>query len=163
MVVEDGVQRHVVGFGFEIFYKAGAKSQAHREGSGFQRGQHTVVKTAAVTQAIATRTIAHTGCKQQRGHDDLGVLGLRNAVSIFFHGAAGVPGMEDHGLVLFIDHRQANAPRLGLVEQLSIFLPAVQGWQRIELALDGPVGANDGIGATHQPDAHDPLQKIRTL
>jgi hypothetical protein len=67
--------------------------------------------------------------------------------------------MEHHGLVHLVDHRQADAPGLWLVEQFAVLLPAVQGRQRIELALDRPVGADHGVGAADQPDAHHVLQQ----
>src|SRR4051812_19549192 len=36
----------------------------------------------------------------------------------------------------------------------------MQGRQWIELTLDRPIGANDAVGAVHQPDAHHPLEQI---
>jgi hypothetical protein len=54
--------------------------------------------------------------------------------------------MKGHGFVGLVDHRQANAPGLRLVQQFAVFFPAVQGRQGVEFPLDGPVGANYGIG-----------------
>jgi hypothetical protein len=62
--------------------------------------------------------------------------------------------VEGERLVLLVHHRQADAAALGLVEQLAVFLPAVQGGQGVEFALDGPVGADHGVGPVDQPDAH---------
>ena len=60
--------------------------------------------------------------------------------------------------MLFVDHRQTDASQLGLFHQIAFFLPAVQGRQRLKLALDSPVGADDCVRPTHQPDAHDLMQ-----
>ena len=69
--------------------------------------------------------------------------------------------------VVFLAH-WSDAPRVTrsvsrLVEQFAVFLPAVKGWQRVKLAFDGPIGTNHNIRATHQPNSHDPLQKVRPL
>lgn len=149
--------------GFEIGQKTLGKPQSHGERMRLQRGQHAVIEAATVTQAVTPRAITHTGCKQERGDNHLGVLGLGDAISVFFHGATRVPGMKNHGFVNFVHHRQSNSAWLGLVKQFAILFPAVQGRQRIEFALDRPIGANDGIGAADQPDAHDALQKIGPL
>jgi hypothetical protein len=47
-----------------------------------------------------------------------------------------------------------------LVQQFAIFFPTVQGRQGVELAFDGPVGANHYVGAAEQPNAHYALQHI---
>jgi hypothetical protein len=65
--------------------------------------------------------------------------------------------VEGEGLVLLVDHWQANAAAQGFVEEFSVLLPPVQRGQRVEFALDGPVGANDGVRPVHEPDAHDLL------
>jgi hypothetical protein len=36
----------------------------------------------------------------------------------------------------------------------------VQHGQRVKLALDGPVSANDDVGSVEQPNAHHALQHI---
>jgi hypothetical protein len=69
-------------------------------------------------------------------------------------GQPGYQAWKGERLVHLVHHRQADAAALGLVEQFAVFLPAVQGGQGVELALDGPVGADHGVGPTHQPDAH---------
>ena len=71
--------------------------------------------------------------------------------------------MKGHGLVLFIDHWQTNPARLGLVNQLAVFFPAVQGGQGVKLTFDGPIGTNDGIGPPHQPNTHNLLQHVGAL
>jgi len=98
------------------------------------------VKAAAVDQTVASRRVADAGYKQQGGYDHLGVLRLRDAVGVPLHRAARVPGMSAHGLVHLVDHRQADAARLRLLDQLAVFFPAVQRRQGTELAFDGPVG-----------------------
>ena len=163
VVVEDGVQRHVVRLGLEIVQVALGEPQAHGERLGLQCGQRAVVETAAVAQAVAPRPIAHAGHEQQGGDDDLGVLGLGNAVGILLHRATRVPRVEGQRLVHLVDHGQADAAQLRLVQQFAVLLPAVQRGQGVELTLDRPVGADDEIGAPHEPDAHHLLQKCCTL
>ncbi len=163
MVVQDRVQRHVVRFGLEIRQKARREAQTDGERPRLQRGQHAVIKATAVAKPIAARRITHTRHKQQRGHDHLGVLGLGDAIGIFFHRTAWIPGMKGHGLVNFVHHRQSNTAGLGLIEQFAVFLPAVQGRERVKFALDRPVGANHRIRTAQQPNAHHALQKIGAL
>ena len=71
--------------------------------------------------------------------------------------------MELQGFGFAVHHRQADATALGLVQQFTILFPAVQCRQGVKLAFDGPVRANDGVGAAHQPDAHDALQQVGAL
>ena len=66
--------------------------------------------------------------------------------------------MKSHGFMNFVHHRQSNLAQLGLVDEFAVFLPAVQGGQRVEFSLDRPVSPNHRVGATHQPDAQDLLQ-----
>lgn len=160
MVVEDGVQRHIVGFGFEVRQEIGAKAQSDGEGAWLQAGQGAVVKAAAVAQTVAAGRVTHAGNEQQGGVDDLGVLGLGNAVGIVFHRAARVPGMKAQGFLNFVHHRQSNFAQLGLLDQFAVLFPAVQCRQRVEFSLDRPVGANHGIRTAQQPDAHDLLQVL---
>jgi hypothetical protein len=108
MVIQDGVQRYVMGFGFKVGQKVRAKPQAHGEGLGLQSSQHPVIEPAAITQAISPGRVADTSHNQQRWHDHLGIFGLGNAVGIVFNRAAWVPGMKCHGLVNFVHHRQSN-------------------------------------------------------
>ncbi len=143
--------------GLKVRQKTASKPQSDGKGWGSQRGQHAVIKTAAITQPVATHGITHARHKQQGRHEDLGVLRFWDAVSVFFHWAARVPGMEGHGFVNFVHHRQSNSAGLRLVDQFTVFFPAVQGGQGVKLPLDRPVGPNDRIRATDQPDAHDPL------
>jgi hypothetical protein len=69
--------------------------------------------------------------------------------------------MEREGLVRFVDHGQANASALGLVGELAVFFPAVQGGQRVKLTFDGPISADHCVGAVKQPNAHHALQHVR--
>jgi hypothetical protein len=75
-------------------------------------------------------------------------------------GQPGYQAWKGQCLVLLVHHGQADAAQRGLVQQFPVLLPTVQGRQRVELALDGPIGADHGVGATHQPDAHDALQRF---
>jgi hypothetical protein len=68
--------------------------------------------------------------------------------------------MEGEGLVGFVDHGQANAAQMGLVRQLAVFFPTVQGGQWVELAFDRPIGTDDSIGSVEQPNTHDTLQHV---
>jgi len=158
VVVQDRVHRQIVWLGLKVGQKVGAKAQPHGEGPGRQAGEHAVIKAAAIAQPVAARRIAHAGHKQQRGVNHLGVFGLENAVSIFFHWAAGVPGMKSHGFVNFVHHRQSNLSQARLFDEFAVFFPAVQGWQGVKFPLDRPVGPDHRVRAAHQPDAHDLLQ-----
>jgi hypothetical protein len=60
----------------------------------------------------------------------------------------------------FVNDRQTYAPQMRLVRQLAIFFPTVQSRQWVELAFDGPVSTNDGVGSVEQPDSHDALQHV---
>ncbi len=71
--------------------------------------------------------------------------------------------MEFQRLTLFVHHRQSDAAQLRFLQQLSILLPAMQRRQRIEFALDRPIGADHRVGAAHQPDAHHPLQEVGAM
>ncbi|MNS93299.1 hypothetical protein D3C72_1274630 [compost metagenome] len=146
--------------GFEVFEEAVREAQPHRERPGLERRQRAVVEAAAVAQPVAARAVAHAGHEQQGRHDQLGVLGLGNAVGVFFHLAARVPGMEGERLVNFVDHRQSDAAALRFFHEFAVFLPAMQCGQRVELALDRPVGADHGVGPADQPDPHHPLQQV---
>jgi hypothetical protein len=68
--------------------------------------------------------------------------------------------MEGERFMGFVDYGQANTAQMRLVRQLTIFFPAVQSRQWIELAFDGPVSTNDGVGSVEQPDSHDALQHV---
>ena len=70
--------------------------------------------------------------------------------------------MEGERFMGFVDHRQTNAPQMRLVRQLTIFFLAVQGRKWIELAFDGPIGTDDGVGSVKQPNAHHALQHVRS-
>ena len=143
VVVEDRVQRHVVRLGLEVGHEACGESQAHRVGPRLQLGQRAVVEAAAVAQPVAARrrsprrarTAAWArsprcpwawGCRRRPPPSGSRET-RRGSVSV---------------LCTLVDHRQADAARLRLVEQLAVFLPAVQRRQRVELALDRPVGAD---------------------
>ncbi len=125
MVIQDGIEWYVMRLGLKVRQKIGSKPEPDRKRSGRQRGQHAVIKTAAIAQPVTTRGITHAGHKQQGRHNDLGVLGFWDAVSVFFHGAARVPGMKSHGFLNFVDHRQSYTPGLRLVDQFAILFPAV--------------------------------------
>jgi hypothetical protein len=163
VVIEDRIQWYVMRLGLKVRQKTCSKPEPDGKRLGYQRGQHAVIKTAAITQPVAARSITHARHKQQGGHNDLGVLRFRDAVSVLFHRATGVPGMESHGFVNFVHHRQSNHAGLGLVDQFAVLFPTVQCRQGVEFSLDWPVGTNDGIRATHQPNAHDPLQQVGAL
>ena len=68
--------------------------------------------------------------------------------------------MEGERFVGFVYDWQTNAAQMRLVRQLAIFFPAVQSRKWIELAFDGPIGADNGVGSVEQPDAHDALQHV---
>lgn len=91
-------------FGLKIRQKTRCKAQAHGEGPRLQAGQHAVIKAAAVAQAITTRRITHARHKQQGRQNHLRVLRLGDAIGIFFHRTAGIPGMKSHGFVNFVHH-----------------------------------------------------------
>ena len=146
--------------GLKVVHIALRKSETHREGLGLQSGQRAIVKTTAITQTITTCGIPNAWHKQQGRHDDFSVLRFWNAIGILFHRTAGVPRMERECFVHFVDHWQANAAQLRLTRQLAIFFPAVQCGQRIKLALNGPIRANDHLGPAKQPNAHDALKGI---
>ncbi|MNS77224.1 hypothetical protein D3C72_1108020 [compost metagenome] len=65
--------------------------------------------------------------------------------------------------MLLVDHGQANAAQQRLVHQRAVFLPAVQGGQRVELALDRPVGADDGVFSLGEPETQHLLQLLGAL
>ena len=133
--------------------------EPHTDGEGprAQGRQRAVVEAAAVAQAQTLRAVADAGYQQQLRLEGLGVLGLGDAVGVFFHRAARVPDMEAQLLGLAVDDRQPDAPAgLGLA-------PAEQRRQRVELALDRPVGADAALAAADQPDAQHLLQVHRTL
>jgi drug/metabolite transporter (DMT)-like permease len=157
------VQRHIVNFGLQLGQVGKVVAQADGEGFGLQAGQGAVVKAAAVAQPVAARPKAHTRHKNQGGFHNFGVFGFGDAKGVFFHGAAGVPGVEGEGFVHLVDHRQGNAAvalgALGVFFKAR-FLPAKQGGQGVKFAFDGPVGANDGVGPFDQPHPHDALQQL---
>ena len=51
----------------------------------------------------------------------------------------------------------------GRVQELAVFLPAVQRGQGVELAFDRPVRADHGVFAPQQPDTHDLLQQLAAV
>ena len=63
--------------------------------------------------------------------------------------------MKAQRAVHLVDHRQAYSTLLAF---RAVFSPAVQRRQRVELALDGPVGADGGFLAAQQPHAQHLLQ-----
>ncbi len=162
-VIQYGIQRQVVRLRLKIRQKIGPKTQADRKRTGRQSRQCAIVKTTPVTQPVTTRGIPHTRDKKKRWCDHLRVLGFWNAVSVFFHGAAWVPGMELHGFGDFIDHRQANLAPLGLVHEFAIFLPAMQRWKWVKFTLDWPIGSDDRVWSTNEPNTHDLLQALNSL
>ena len=149
--------------GLKVGQKGRRKPKADGQWTRLQCGQHAVVEAAAIAQPIAPGRVADAGHEQQRRHNHFGVFRLGDAIGVFFHRAARVPGMKGHGFVHLVHHWQSDPAWLRLVDQFAVFLPAVQCRQRIELALDRPIGADHGIRTPHQPDAHDTLQKVGAL
>ena len=71
--------------------------------------------------------------------------------------------MKAQGLGLWVHHGQTNSTSERFIEQLTVLFPAVQSGQRIKLALDGPIRANDHILSSQQPNAHGALQQLCAL
>ena len=163
VIIQNGIQRLVVRLRLEAVDIAGGKTQPDGKRLGPKLRQSAVVKTAAIAQAVAPGPVADAGDEKQGRLDYLGILGLGDAIGVLLHRAAGVPDMKAHGLGDLVDHRQADAAQLRLVEQFAVFLPAMQHRQRIEFPLDGPVRANHRVSTPNQPDAHDALQGLTAL
>ena len=68
--------------------------------------------------------------------------------------------MEAQGTGLPVDDGQADAAQLGIFEQLAVLFPAMQCRQSVKFSLDLSIGADDGVRATHEPEAHDALELL---
>src|SRR5204862_4970857 len=119
-----------------------------------QRAQGAIEEAAAVAEASPARTEAEAGHEQHLGHELVGPLRLRDVVGIELGLAARIPDVKAQRLGRPVGDRQADPARLAIAVALA---PPVERRQRIELALDRPVGADRSLAPADQPGTKDLL------